>query len=181
MPPASVFAVGFFELLSRLVDQPAPGLRPFPTEKLQLLLFQLVGRDEKLFDLGTDLLGQLARVGFGLLAMRMARDGNDAVIAYSVFATLGLHDLKNANDLALQDKTRRGRGVMQDQYVDGVAIFTPCRWNETQSCGYVSPRIKAFESVNNCKSGSNSSFAAEPRGVSTTTWKSPFLSRTGSL
>jgi hypothetical protein len=29
-------------------------------------------------------LGKLARVAFGLLAVRMTRDGNDAVIAYGV-------------------------------------------------------------------------------------------------
>jgi hypothetical protein len=40
-------------------------------------------------------LGKLARVPFGLLAVRMTRDGNDAVIAYGVCAILSLHDLKN--------------------------------------------------------------------------------------
>src|SRR4051812_47735553 len=41
--------------------------------------------------------------------------------------------------------------------------------------------MRGFERVNTCKSGSNSSLAAEPRGVSTTTWTSPSLLRTGSL
>jgi hypothetical protein len=62
----------------------------------------------------TDLLGQFARVGFGLLAVRMPRDGNDAVIAHGVFAILSLHDLKNTNDFALHHETWRGCGVMQD-------------------------------------------------------------------
>jgi Pilus formation protein N terminal region len=70
------------------------------------------------------LLRQVARVDCGLLAVRMAGDGNQAIVSDRVFATLSLHDFKHANDLALQDKPRRGRGVVQDQRVDGVAIFT---------------------------------------------------------
>ena len=59
-------------------------------------------------------MGKLARVAFGLLAVRMTRDGNDAVIAHGVFAILSLHDFKNTNDFALHHETWRGRGVMQD-------------------------------------------------------------------
>src|SRR5262249_38111209 len=42
-------------------------------------------------------------------------------------------------------------------------------------------RISALDSVKTFRSGSNSSLAAEPRGVSTTTWTSPCLLRGGSL
>jgi hypothetical protein len=52
--------------LGRLLDQPLAGLAPFPAEKFQLLVFQFVGRDEEFLDLGTDLLGQIARVVVGL-------------------------------------------------------------------------------------------------------------------
>jgi hypothetical protein len=138
MPPLSAFAVGFFESLRRLLDQPLPGLAPFPAEKFQLLVFQFVGRDEKFLDFGADLLGQVARVVIGLFAVRIARDRNETVIADRVFATLGLHDFEHADDLALEDKARGSRGIMQDQCVDGIAVFTLSLIRARLCCGCIS-------------------------------------------
>jgi hypothetical protein len=69
---ASVFAVDFLELFSGLFYQSFPGLRAFPAKKLQFFTFQFIRRDEKFLNLGTDLLGQIARVECGLLAVRVA-------------------------------------------------------------------------------------------------------------
>jgi hypothetical protein len=35
-----------------------------------------------------------------------------------------LQDFKHADDLALEDKAGSGRGVVQYQRIDGIAIFT---------------------------------------------------------
>jgi len=80
-----------------------PSLWPLSAEKLQLLAFQFICCNEEFLDFRTDLLGQITRV-FGLLTVRMPRNGNDAIIADRVSASLGLHDFKHADDVALQDK-----------------------------------------------------------------------------
>src|SRR5262249_33712771 len=86
---ACFLPLAFFESLDRFLDQPLPGLAPFPAEKFQLLVFQLVGGDEEFLDLGTDLLGQVARVVSGPVAVRISRDRNETVIADRVLAPLG--------------------------------------------------------------------------------------------
>jgi len=57
MTPASAFAVAFFQLLSRLVDQGLPGLWSLPAKKLQLLAFQFICCNEEFLDFRTNLLG----------------------------------------------------------------------------------------------------------------------------
>ena len=71
----------FFEIVRGLIDQLLRGFRSFPTKELDLLVIQLVGGDKELFNFLADLFGQFPRVVFSLLAMRIARYPDQAVIA----------------------------------------------------------------------------------------------------
>ena len=66
------------ECLRRLGDEARAGFRPFPAEKLQLLVLEFVGCDEKFLNLLADWLGQVAGIAIRLLAMGLARNCEQA-------------------------------------------------------------------------------------------------------
>ena len=108
-------------MLRRLLDEPFAYLRPLPSEELKFFVLQLIGRDKEFFNFFADLFGQSARVLFRPLTMRITRHGNQTVVANFLFANFFLENLKNADDLAFQDKARRRCSVMQNKDVDWIA------------------------------------------------------------
>src|SRR5205809_853351 len=66
-------------------------------------------------------------------------DGNEAIVSDRVVVAFSLNDFKHADDSALEDKAGGGRGVMQDQRVDGIAVFTLGGWNKTPIVGIGQP------------------------------------------
>jgi hypothetical protein len=64
------------------------------------------------------------------LAMRILGNRDDAVVAYP-FALRLLQRLQDANELATNDQTGLGRGIMNDHRIERIAILGSSRRNET--------------------------------------------------
>src|SRR5215469_2685405 len=91
----------FLKNLFATPDQLFRPRRPLPAEKLQRLGLQLVSRHEKFFQLLLELGRQLLNAVQLPLAVRVFRNGDDAIVADSVVLGL-LVRLKHANELAAQ-------------------------------------------------------------------------------
>src|SRR5262249_13646202 len=108
--------------------------RSVPVEELQRLGLQLVGGHEEFFELFLDLGRQVPNALQLTLAVRIRRDRDDAIIADLLMLGF-LYRLQDANELASQHQTRRGRDVMNDHGVERVAILGSGRWDEAPVVG----------------------------------------------
>jgi len=54
--------------------------------------------------------------------VRVARHRNQPVVADGLFPFRALQDFQHANDLTLEHEARRGRGIVQDESVNRVAV-----------------------------------------------------------
>ena len=96
-------------------------LGSFPTDQLEFLVLQFVGRGKELFELLADGLGQICHISQSSFRMRTSGNGEEPVVAFGLLFRL-LLDLKYANNSASDNQPREGRRVVNYHDIERVAV-----------------------------------------------------------